>query len=70
MRGWYLFTLRDELGGVELGDDRLEDFVPDGGKNTLVVVETKRLRSGVFRVLSYSLPTRKEAIPGRSSAAP
>jgi hypothetical protein len=25
------FTLGDELGGVELGDDGFEDFVSDGG---------------------------------------
>lgn len=31
-------TLGDELCGVELGDDGLEDFVADGGENTLVVV--------------------------------
>lgn len=42
---WYLFTLSDELGGIELGYDGLQDFVPDGRKNTLVVVETKRLYS-------------------------
>lgn len=41
----YLFTLSDELGGIELGYDGLQDFVPDGRKNTLVVVETKRLYS-------------------------
>lgn len=40
---WYLFTLGDELGGVELGDDGLEDFVSDGGEDTLVVVETEGL---------------------------
>lgn len=31
-------TLGDELGGVELGDDRLEDFVTDGGEDTLIVI--------------------------------
>jgi hypothetical protein len=30
--------LGDELGGVELGYDGLEDFVSDGGENTLVVI--------------------------------
>jgi hypothetical protein len=34
------FTLRDELGGVELGHDGLEDFVTDGGEDTLVVIGT------------------------------
>lgn len=31
-------TLGDELGGVELGDDGLEDFVADGREDSLVVV--------------------------------
>lgn len=31
-------SLGDELGGVELCDDRLQDFVADGGEDTLVVV--------------------------------
>lgn len=36
-------TLGDELGGVELRNDGLEDFVTNGGQNTLVVVETEVL---------------------------
>lgn len=36
----YGLTLCDKLGGVELGDDGLEDFITDGGENTLVVVGT------------------------------
>lgn len=32
------FTLGDQLGGVELRDDGLEDFVANGGEDTLVVV--------------------------------
>lgn len=31
-------ALGDELGGVELRDDGLEDFVSDGGEDSLVVV--------------------------------
>ena len=31
-------ALGDELGGIELGDNGLEDFVTDGGENTLVVI--------------------------------
>jgi len=38
-----LFTLRDQLGGVELRDDGLEDFVSDRGKDTLIVVLAKIL---------------------------
>ena len=37
------FSLRDQFGGVELGDDGFEDFVADGGENALIVVETERL---------------------------
>lgn len=37
------FTLCDELCGVELGYDSFQDFVSDGGKNTLVVILTKVL---------------------------
>jgi hypothetical protein len=36
-------ALGDELGGVELGDDGLEDFVTDGGEDTLIVVEAEVL---------------------------
>lgn len=38
------FTLGDQLGGIELGDDSLEDFVSDGGENTLIIVGTVGLR--------------------------
>lgn len=37
------FTLRDELGGVELGDYGFQDFVADRGKDSLIVVEAKVL---------------------------
>lgn len=37
------FALGDEFGGVELGDDGFEDFVTDGGKDALVVVEAEGL---------------------------
>lgn len=33
-------SLCDELRGVELGHDGFEDFVSDGGEDTLVVVGT------------------------------
>lgn len=40
-------TLGNEFGGVELGDDGLEDFVANGGKDTLVVILAELLcRSG------------------------
>ena len=38
-------ALGDELGGVELGDDGLEDLVADGGEDTLVVVDAEVLLS-------------------------
>jgi len=48
------FTLCDELCGVELGDDRLEDFVSDGWENTLVVILAE-----VLRVLSVLVPVAR-----------
>ena len=39
-----LLTLGDELGSVELGNDSLEDFVSDGGEDTLIVI----LSEGLF----------------------
>ena len=43
-------ALCDELGGIELGDDGFEDFVPDGGEDALVVVETEALEGGIVLV--------------------
>ena len=37
------FTLGDEFGGIELGDDGLEDLVSDRGEYTLIVVLTEVL---------------------------
>jgi hypothetical protein len=37
------FTLGNELGSVELRNDGLEDFVTDGGEDSLVVVEAEVL---------------------------
>ena len=47
-------TLGDELGGVELGDDGLKDFVTDGGKNTFVVVGTEVLMVGLATMDRFS----------------
>lgn len=41
------FSLSDELRGIELGDDCFEDFVSDGGEDTLVVVLSEVLLSAV-----------------------
>jgi hypothetical protein len=37
------FTLGNEFGSIELGDDGLEDFVSDRGKDTLIVILTEVL---------------------------
>ena len=42
------FPLRDQFGGVELGDDGFEDFVADGGEDALVVVEAEGLGFGIL----------------------
>lgn len=36
-------SLSDEFCGIELCNNGFEDFVTDGGENTLVVVETEIL---------------------------
>lgn len=40
-------SLSDELCGVELGDDGLEDLVSNGGEDSLIVVDTEVLRGSV-----------------------
>ena len=42
------FALRDQFGGVELGDNGFQDFVADGGEDALVVVEAERLDLGIM----------------------
>jgi len=45
-----VLSLGDQLGGVELGDDTLQDLIDDTGKNALVVVGSKStvdLRQGI-----------------------
>lgn len=37
------FTLSDELGGIELGNDGLKYFVTDGWKDALIVVLSEAL---------------------------
>jgi hypothetical protein len=37
------FSLGDEFCGIELGDDRFQDFVSNGGENTLIVILTEVL---------------------------
>ena len=62
------FTLGDEFGGIELGDDGLEDFVSDRGEDTLIVILTEVLDidSKLMR-----LGGRQEAkLPGRSWGGP
>ena len=50
------FTLCDELCGVELRYDGFENFVSDGGENTLVVILTEILVS----VSYYSIICREQ----------
>ena len=40
------FSLRDQFGCVELGDNGFEDFVADGREDTLIVVEAEGLGEG------------------------
>jgi hypothetical protein len=58
-------TLGDELGRVELGYYRLENFVADGGEDTLVVVLAEVLIT-IISTLSPSLPVTRKNLPGRS----
>lgn len=37
------FTLGNEFCSIELGDDRFEDFVSNGGEDSLIVILTKIL---------------------------
>ena len=46
------FALRDQFGGVELGDDGFEDFVADGGEDALVVVEAEGLGLGTMLAMA------------------
>lgn len=61
------FTLGDEFGGVELGDDGFEDFVADGGEDTFVVVGTVGLSCQPHH--HFILVSGRGVIPGRSPAA-
>jgi hypothetical protein len=45
------FTLGDEFCGIELRNNGLEDFVTNGGEDTLVVVEAKVLSACQSTVL-------------------
>ena len=57
---FYLLTLGDELRSVELCDDRLEDFVADGGQDLLVKV---------FAELSVNLRNLEHVRPRQDSQA-
>lgn len=46
------FSLCDELGSIELGDDGLEDFISNGGQHTLIVIRAK-----ILVLMSFDLPT-------------
>lgn len=48
-------TLRDELGGIELGDDGFEDFVSDGWEDTLVVILSEVLSNSQLQLELHRL---------------
>lgn len=58
------FSLGDELGGVKLGDNGLEDFVTDGGKDALIVVGAKIL-PGVISFCWEALRRATSGIQGK-----
>jgi len=62
-------SLGDELGGVKLRDDGLEDFVADGRQDSLIVVDTEVLRplASCPHIVSCVL---RPCSPGRSWAEP
>lgn len=37
------FSLGDELGGIELGDDGLEDLVSDGRQDSFIIIDAEVL---------------------------
>jgi hypothetical protein len=60
------FTLGNELGGVELGDDGFEDFVADGGEDALVVVWDEVLGVVLVRGWKGWMGGEGGGLPGRS----
>lgn len=65
------FTLGDEFGGVELGDDGFEDFVSDGGQDALVVVLAEVLGGVSVDVVeaALTLPPPEPEAPGQLPGA-
>ena len=62
------FTLGNEFGGIKLGDNSLEDFVSDRGKDTLIVILTEVLDMDSKRM---RLGEGQEAkLPGKSWGGP
>jgi hypothetical protein len=59
------FTLGDQFCSIELGDDRLEDFVSDGREDSFVVILTEVLASSVTIPNTLKL---RENILGKSWA--
>jgi hypothetical protein len=56
-------TLGDELGGIELGDNGLEDLVTNGGKDALIVVEAEVL-GAVSTAVWFGVATAAMAVAG------
>jgi hypothetical protein len=62
--------LCDQLGGIELGHDGLEDFVSDRGENTFIVIGTVGLDDSRLISCLWSMArTIMGNPPGRSEAA-
>lgn len=60
-------SLGDELGGVKLGDDGLEDLVTDRRENSLVVVCAEILYTSLADIQKK---VEKDYIPGKSWEGP
>jgi hypothetical protein len=37
----YIFSLRDQLTGIELGNDALQNFIHNGWQDALVIVQSE-----------------------------
>lgn len=50
-----LFSLSNEFGSVELGDDGFEDFISNGGKDSFIVVGAEILWKGSWKLVKLGL---------------
>lgn len=54
------FTLSDEFCGIELSYDGLQDFVTDGGEDSLVVILAEVLSGSLATIPSYITEERSK----------